>query len=122
MQWVCQEKCSEYLNKNISPCRTKWNTTNLAQHLQQLRQEHNKLQNQYQPIIPGFQFEPCSSNLSDRVATIQCYITTDKLLIFIITKQTNQPTILSDDLISKIEQWTRNHLKAYNNKIISSIT
>ena len=122
MQWVCQEKCSEYLKKNISPCRTKWNTTNLAQHLQQLRQEHNKLQNQYQPIIPGVQFEPCSSNLSDRVAIIQCYITTDKLLIFIITKQTNQPTILSDDLISKIEQWTRNHLKAYNNKIIGSIT
>ncbi len=62
--------------------------TALAQHLQKLRQERNELQDQYLPIGSGFQFEPFRSTLSDRRAIVEFYMTTDKLLIFIIALRT----------------------------------
>ncbi|NER27828.1 MAG: CHAT domain-containing protein [Symploca sp. SIO1C4] len=92
--------------------------TALAQHLQQLRQERNELQDQYLPIGSGFQFEPFRSSLSDRTAIVEFYITTDKLLVFIITQQSAQPIVLSPDLVDlkKLENWAISYLKAYNNQ------
>ncbi|MBK1989689.1 CHAT domain-containing protein [Sphaerospermopsis aphanizomenoides BCCUSP55] len=92
--------------------------TALAQHLQQLRQQRNELQDRYLPIGSGFQFEPFRSTLSDRTAIVEFYITTDKLLVFIITKQTQQPIVLSSDLIdlNKLANWANSYLKAYSNK------
>ncbi|BBC26674.1 CHAT domain-containing protein [Pseudanabaena sp. ABRG5-3] len=92
--------------------------TALAQHLQQLRQQRNKLQDRYLPIGSGFQFEQFRSTLSDRTAIVEFYITTDKLLVFIITKQTQQPIVLSPDLIdlNKLANWANSYLKAYSNK------
>ncbi|MFB2891681.1 CHAT domain-containing protein [Aerosakkonemataceae cyanobacterium BLCC-F50] len=92
--------------------------TALAQHLQQLRQQRNELQDRYLPIGSGFQFEPFRSTLSDRTAIVEFYITTDKLLIFIITKQTQQPIVLSPDLIdlNKLANWANSYLKAYSYK------
>ncbi|NEQ64363.1 MAG: tetratricopeptide repeat protein [Symploca sp. SIO2D2] len=94
------------------------NPTALAQHLQQLRQQRNELQDQYLPIGSGFQFESFWSTLSDRTAIVEFYITTDKLLIFIITKQTQQPIALSPDLVDlkKLETWANSYLKAYSSK------
>ncbi len=92
--------------------------TALAQHLQQLRQQRNELQDQYLPIGSGFRFEPFQSTLSDRTAIVEFYITADKLLVFIITKHTQQPIVLSPDLIdlNKLANWANSYLKAYSNK------
>ena len=68
--------------------------TALAQHLQQLRQQRNELQDRYLPIGSGFQFDPFRSTLSDRTAIVEFYITADKLLVFIITKHTQEPIVL----------------------------
>jgi CHAT domain-containing protein len=92
--------------------------TALAQHLQQLRQQRNELQDRYLPIGSGFQFEPFRATLSDRTAIVEFYITTDKLLVFLITKQTQEPIVLSPDLINlnKLANWANSYLKAYSNK------
>lgn len=92
--------------------------TALAKHLQQLRQQRNELQDRYLPIGSGFQFEQFRSTLSDRTAIVEFYITTDKLLVFIITKQTQQPIVLSPDLIdlNKLANWVNSYLKAYSYK------
>jgi CHAT domain-containing protein len=92
--------------------------TALAQHLQQLRQQRNELQDRYLPIGSGFQFEQFRSSLSDRTAIVEFYLTTDKLLVFIITNQTQPPIILSPDLINqnKLAKWASSYLNAYRNK------
>ncbi|NES17923.1 MAG: CHAT domain-containing protein [Symploca sp. SIO3E6] len=92
--------------------------TALAQHLQQLRQQRNELQDQYLPIGSGFQFEPFRSKVGDHRAIVEFYVTTDKLLVFIITKQSPQPIVLSPDLVDlkKLETWASSYLKAYSNK------
>ncbi|MEG3973147.1 CHAT domain-containing protein [Microcoleus sp. herbarium8] len=92
--------------------------TALAQQIQELRQQRNELQDRYLPLGSGFQFDQFRSTLSDRIAIVEFYITTDKLLIFIITKQTQQPIVLSSDLIdlNKLANWANSYLKAYSNK------
>ena len=92
--------------------------TALAQHLQQLRQQRNELQDRYLPIGSGFQFDQFRSTLSDRTAIVEFYITSDKLLVFIITKQTQQPIVFSSDLIdsNKLAKWESSYQKAYSYK------
>lgn len=92
--------------------------TALAQHLQQLRQQCNELQDKDLKIGSVFRFELFRSTLSHRTAIVEFYITTDKLLVFIITNQTQQPIILSPDLINpnKLANWANSYLKAYSNK------
>jgi CHAT domain-containing protein len=92
--------------------------TALTQHLQQLRQQRNELQDRYLPIGSGFQFEPFRATLSHRTAIVEFYITSDKLLVFIITNQTQKPIVLSPDLINqnKLANWANSYLKAYSNK------
>jgi CHAT domain-containing protein len=92
--------------------------TALAQHLQQLRQQRNELQDGYLRSGSGFQFDPFRSTLSDRTAIVEFYITADKLLVFIITKHTQEPIVLSPDLINlnKLANWANSYLQAYTNK------
>ncbi|MEC4818465.1 MAG: CHAT domain-containing tetratricopeptide repeat protein [Scytonema sp. PMC 1069.18] len=92
--------------------------TALAQHLQQLRQQRNELQDRYLSIGSGFRFDPFRLTLSDRTAIVEFYITNDRLLVFIVTHQTQQPIILSPDLIDlkKLANWANNYLNAYSNK------
>ncbi|MBE8970170.1 CHAT domain-containing protein [Nostocales cyanobacterium LEGE 12452] len=92
--------------------------TALVQHLQQLRQQRNELQDRYLPIGSGFQFQPFQSTLSHRTAIVEFYITNNQLLVFIITNQTQQPIVLSPDLINlkKLENWANNYLNAYSQK------
>lgn len=92
--------------------------TALAQHLQQLRQQHNELQDQYLPIGSGFQFEPFRPTLSDRTAIVEFYIANNKLLVFIATNQTQEPIVLTPDLVDLkgLEDWANNYLKAYTGR------
>ncbi|BAZ40537.1 TPR repeat-containing protein [Calothrix sp. NIES-4101] len=63
------------------------NPQQLAQHLQQLRQQRNELQNQYLPVGYGFKFDSLQATLDERIAIIEWYILNDKILAFIVTKQ-----------------------------------
>ena len=94
------------------------NPTALAKHLQELRQQRNKLQDHYLPIGSGFQFEHFQNNLNEQTAIIEFYITEDNLLNFIFTSQTKQPTVCqfqSKDL-KKLEKWVNGYFRAYDNK------
>lgn len=92
--------------------------TALVQHIQQLRQQRNELQDRYLSIGSGFRFDPFWLTLSDRTAIIEFFVRDDKLIVFIITKQTQQPIVLSPDLIdpNKLANWAISYLKAYRNK------
>ncbi|MHC5717554.1 MAG: CHAT domain-containing protein, partial [Nostoc sp.] len=59
----------------------------LAQHLQQLRQQRNGLQNQYLSVGYGFKFDSFQASLDERTAIIEWYILNDKILVFIVTKR-----------------------------------
>ena len=59
----------------------------LAQHLQQLRQQRNELQNRYLPVGYGFKFDSFQPTLDERTAIIEWYILNDKILAFIVTKR-----------------------------------
>jgi len=59
----------------------------LAQHLQELRQQRNELQNQYLPVGYGFKFDSFQASLDEHTAIIEWYILNDKILAFIVTKQ-----------------------------------
>ncbi|MDZ8227687.1 CHAT domain-containing protein, partial [Nostoc sp. ChiVER01] len=59
----------------------------LAQHLQQLRNQRNELQNQYLPVGYGFKFDSFQGSLDERTAIIEWYILNDKILAFIVTKK-----------------------------------
>ncbi|MEH1871120.1 CHAT domain-containing protein, partial [Nostoc sp.] len=59
----------------------------LAQHLQQLRQQRNELQNQYLPVGYGFKFDLFQASLDEHTAIIEWYILDEKILAFIVTKK-----------------------------------
>ncbi|MBD2603526.1 CHAT domain-containing protein [Scytonema hofmannii FACHB-248] len=59
----------------------------LAQHLQQLRNQRNELQNQYLPVGYGFKLDSFQPTLDDRTAIIEWYLIKDKILAFIVTKR-----------------------------------
>jgi CHAT domain-containing protein/TPR repeat protein len=94
------------------------NSATVAQYLQQLRQQRKDLQDRYLPIGSSFLFDPFRLALSNRTAIIEFYIASDKLLIFIITKETQKPLVLPPDLIDhkKLANWANSYLKAYINK------
>ena len=94
------------------------NLTVLAQHIQELRQQRNQLENRYLPIGSGFQFEHFQNNLDDHTAIVEFYITGDKLLTFIFTHQTQQPIVWKSQPkdLDKLVNWRNGYLRAYYNK------
>ncbi len=60
------------------------NPTVLGRHLQQLRQQHNELQNRYLPVGYGFKFDQFQATLDYHTAIIEWYITDGKIFTFII--------------------------------------
>ena len=90
----------------------------LAQHLQQLRQQCNELQNRYLPIGSGFQFDHFQQNLDDRTGILEFYITGNKLLTFIFTRKTQQPIVCRSEPkdLDKLIKWLTGYLLAYYTK------
>jgi CHAT domain-containing protein len=92
--------------------------TALAQHLMQLRQQRNELQNRYLPIGSSFRFDQFQAILDDRTAIIEWYITDDKILAFIIQPHPSQGQEISvwesraDDRKALIN-WTNAYLEDY---------
>jgi CHAT domain-containing protein len=89
----------------------------LAQHLQQLRQQQNELQNQYLPIGSGFKFESFQAIFDKRTAIIEWYILDDEILAFII-KSVGEITVWQsqpEDLKAFID-WENQYLADYHNQ------
>ena len=92
------------------------NPNALAQHLQQLRQERNDLQDHYLAIGSSFKFEQFQNNLDDNTAIVEFYITGDKLLTFIFTRQTQQPIVWQSEPqdLDKLENRIDDYLLSYD--------
>ncbi|MEQ9001519.1 MAG: CHAT domain-containing protein [Coleofasciculus sp. B1-GNL1-01] len=92
--------------------------TALAQHLQQLRQQHNELQDRYLPIGYGFKFDQFQATLDDNTAVVEFYFTGDKLFTFIFTNKTQNPIVLQSEQqdLKHFEKWFNGYLRAYNNR------
>ncbi|MDJ0898016.1 MAG: tetratricopeptide repeat protein [Xenococcus sp. MO_188.B8] len=94
------------------------NLTALEQHLQQLRQQRNELQNRYLPVGYSFKFDSFQATLDDRTAIIEWYILNDKILAFIVKTQgevtvwQSQPKDLKA-FIDLVSQYLQNY---YNQK------
>jgi CHAT domain-containing protein len=90
----------------------------LAQHLQELRQQRNELENRYLTIGSGFQFDHFQNNLDDHTAIVEFYITGDKFLTFIFTHQTQQSIIWQSQPkdLDKLVKWVNSYFRGYYTK------
>ncbi|NER97690.1 MAG: tetratricopeptide repeat protein [Symploca sp. SIO1B1] len=91
----------------------------LGQHLMQLRQRRNKLQNDNLPIGAGFRFEQFQAILDEHTAIIEWFITDDRILAFIIQPHPSQGQEVSvwqstaDDR-QALDNWIIAYLNDYN--------
>ncbi|NEO70596.1 CHAT domain-containing tetratricopeptide repeat protein [Moorena sp. SIO3H5] len=87
----------------------------LAQRLQALRQQRNDLQDHYLPIGSRFKFEQFQQKLDHHTAIVKFYITGDKLLAFIFTRETQQPILWQSEPqdFKKLATWTNEYLQDY---------
>ncbi|NEO14058.1 CHAT domain-containing tetratricopeptide repeat protein [Moorena sp. SIO3E8] len=87
----------------------------LAQRLQELRQQRNDLQDHYLPIGYSFKFEQFQNNLDDNTAIVEFYITRNKLLTFIFTRQTKQAIVWQSEPqnLDKLLTWKNEYLQDY---------
>lgn len=90
------------------------NYQELAQRLQNLRQQRNQLQDQYLPVGSSFEFNAFQQTLNHETAVIEWYLTEKTFLAYIISKN-NSPVVwqsTSDEFDSLVE-WINNYLKNY---------
>ena len=89
----------------------------LAQHLQQLRNQRNELQNQYLPVGFGFKFDSFQGSLDEHTAIIEWYILNDKILAFIVTKQ-GEATVCQSQPEDReaLRNWVNQYLQNYYNQ------
>ncbi|MUG94185.1 CHAT domain-containing protein [Scytonema sp. UIC 10036] len=93
-------------------------STALTQHLSQLRQQRNELQNQYLPLGSGFKFDQFRVTLDRRTAIVQFYVARNKFLVFIFTCQTQQPIVWQSEPkdLKKLMYWVAGYMGAYYEK------
>ncbi|MEH2250863.1 CHAT domain-containing protein [Nostoc sp.] len=89
----------------------------LAQHLQELRQQRNELQNRYLPVGYGFKFDSFQPTLNKHTAIIEWYILDDKILAFIVTK-TIEVTVWQSQPEDReaLRNWINKYLQNYYNQ------
>ncbi|MEA5594764.1 CHAT domain-containing tetratricopeptide repeat protein [Rivularia sp. UHCC 0363] len=89
----------------------------LAQHLQHLRQQRNKLQNHYLPVGYGFKSDSFQYILDERTAIIEWYVLKDKILVFVITYKGELNVWQSQTENRKaLGNWGSQYLRNYDNK------
>ncbi|MBF2090857.1 MAG: CHAT domain-containing protein [Synechococcales cyanobacterium K44_A2020_017] len=96
-------------------------TATLAQHLMQLRQQRNELQNKYLPIGSGFMANQFRSILDDQSAIIEWLITSDKILAFIIQPCPLEGQKISvwqfkSDRLQTLDNWANAYIRDYRLK------
>ncbi|QIR37021.1 CHAT domain-containing protein [Tolypothrix sp. PCC 7910] len=89
----------------------------LAQHLQELRQQRNELQNRYLPVGYGFKFDSFQPTLDERTAIIEWYILNEKILAFIVTKK-GEITVWQSQPEDReaLENWRIQYFQNYYNE------
>ncbi|MFK0732929.1 MAG: hypothetical protein ACIWVG_17555, partial [Gloeotrichia echinulata HAB0833] len=95
------------------------NPTVLAQHLQQLRQQRQKLQDEYLPVGSGFKFEqfPKTLDEDEHTAIIEWYIASDIILTFVIKPHLQELTFWQSqpEDLDALNNWIREYLGDYYN-------
>jgi CHAT domain-containing protein/predicted LPLAT superfamily acyltransferase len=87
----------------------------LAQHLQQLRNQRNELQNHYLPVGYGFKFDSFQGSLDEHTAIIEWYILNDKILAFIVTKRGEVTVWQSQpEDLKALVNWVNQYLQNYD--------
>ena len=94
------------------------NYQELAEHLKQLRQQRNELQDKYLPLGSGFNFEQFQATLDEKTAIIELYLTGEEILTFVISKDSKlsvwRSTIEDQEALFDL---ANEYLRAYyNNK------
>ncbi|NDJ24117.1 CHAT domain-containing protein [Nostoc sp. B(2019)] len=94
------------------------NPTDLAQHLQQLRQHRQELQDSYLPVGSSFKFEQLQKTLEKGTAIIEWYITTDRILTFIIQPNGQELTFWQSqpEDFNALINWRNKYLSDYYNQ------
>ena len=90
------------------------NPQELAQHLQQLRQQRNELQNRYLPVGYAFKCDSFQPTLDDSTTILEWYILNNKILAFIVTQKGDVKVWQSQpkDLEALID-WVNRYLQNY---------
>ena len=90
----------------------------LAQHLQELRQQRQELQDQYLPIGSGFKFDSFQAILDNRTAVIEWYITAEKILAFVVKPNGQELTFWESqpEELNSLIDWTNQYLGDYRQK------
>ncbi|WP_230967846.1 tetratricopeptide repeat protein [Nostoc sp. WHI] len=93
------------------------NPKDLVQHLQQLRNQRNELQNQYLPVGYGFKFHSFQASLDKHTAIIEWYILNGKILVFIVTKK-GEVTVWQSQAKDRedLRNWRNGYLHNYYNQ------
>jgi CHAT domain-containing protein len=91
------------------------NPTDLAQHLQQLRQQRQVLQDSYLPVGSGFRFDQFQKILDNRTAIIEWYIAIDKILTFVIKPNGQELTFWQSQTedLNALFDWINKYLADY---------
>ncbi|WP_293147400.1 MULTISPECIES: CHAT domain-containing tetratricopeptide repeat protein [unclassified Microcoleus] len=91
------------------------NYRDVTQHLKQLRQHKNELQDKYMPVGYGFKFREFQATLDNNTAIIEWYITNIGLETFVITSSSIQRLTLktSAESLQVLEDWGNEYLKKY---------
>ncbi len=63
------------------------NHQELAEYLQQLRQQRNQLQDKYLSVGSGFKFEQLQANLAENTAIIEWYLTSEEIVAFVLAPE-----------------------------------
>ncbi|MEH2318358.1 CHAT domain-containing protein [Nostoc sp.] len=88
----------------------------LAKNLQELRKQRNKLQDQYLPVGSSFNFDQFQSTLNANTAIIEWYLTSNKILTFIIKPQGQKITVWQSQLenLYALINWNDEYVNNYN--------
>ncbi|OYD95479.1 hypothetical protein CDG76_11030 [Nostoc sp. 'Peltigera membranacea cyanobiont' 210A] len=86
----------------------------VAQHLRELRQKRNNLQNKHLRVGYDFQFDPFQATLNERTTIIEWYILNDKILAFIVTA-TGEVTVWESQPQERktLGNWLNQYLQNY---------
>ncbi|WP_414516802.1 CHAT domain-containing protein [Nostoc sp. PCC 9305] len=93
------------------------NPQDLAERLQELRQQRNNLQDQYLPIGSSFKFDKFPETLDANTAVIEWYIATDTILTFIIKPHGQQLVYWQSTTaeLNALFNWNNEYLNDYYN-------
>jgi CHAT domain-containing protein len=90
----------------------------LAQHLDNLRQQQNELQDKYLPVGYGFNLKQFQATLDENTGIIQWYITFSGLETFIISRNNLQQLHISqNNNLDALIDWFNDYLKAYRKQV-----